>query len=591
MLNYNTTMFDLFQFKVYGISYKKIILNIYLILEICYIFKLEKESFMSDISKELIRIIKDVLKIKFDYNDDNDLVMIEIPKEKIHGDYSTNIAMRLAKVLHNSPLNIANSIKDSFFEYSLIKNVEVVAPGFINFYLNQNSLSSVIKKVLELGNDYGRGEKKNGKIMVEYVSANPTGDLHLGHARGAAYGDALTRIMKFANYDVLREYYVNDAGNQINVLANSLFERYKEALSLPIDLEKVGYQGQDVKILANNIKEQDGDRWLKVDEKEAIEHFKNVGIELELNKIKKDLNLYRVSFDHYQSERELYSTLKVEKTLKLLKKSQYSYERDGALWLKTTNFGDDKDRVLIKSDGTLTYLTPDIAYHKDKFDRGYDELIDILGADHHGYIARLKAGIEIMGYNPGALKVLIVQIVRLMENGEEVKMSKRTGNAVTIRELCEDVGVDVARYFFISKPIDSHLDFDLSLARKQSADNPVYYIQYAYARIASILSRDNSFILKDEYPLLINDKEIELIKLLDAFPKEIEDIAKSKEVNKLCNYVYKLAQNFHSYYNENRVIDESNKDLTVERLSLLKAISIVLKTSLELLGVEAKEKM
>ena len=591
MLNYNTTMFDLFQFKVYGISYKKIILNIYLILEICYIFKLEKESFMSDISKELIRIIKDVLKIKFDYNDDNDLVMIEIPKEKIHGDYSTNIAMRLAKVLHNSPLNIANSIKDSFFEYSLIKNVEVVAPGFINFYLNQNSLSSVIKKVLELGNDYGRGEKKNGKIMVEYVSANPTGDLHLGHARGAAYGDALTRIMKFANYDVLREYYVNDAGNQINVLANSLFERYKEALSLPIDLEKVGYQGQDVKILANNIKEQDGDRWLKVDEKEAIEHFKNVGIELELNKIKKDLNLYRVSFDHYQSERELYSTLKVEKTLKLLKKSQYSYERDGALWLKTTDFGDDKDRVLIKSDGTLTYLTPDIAYHKDKFDRGYDELIDILGADHHGYIARLKAGIEIMGYNPDALKVLIVQIVRLMENGEEVKMSKRTGNAVTIRELCEDVGVDVARYFFISKPIDSHLDFDLSLARKQSADNPVYYIQYAYARIASILSRDNSFILKDEYPLLINDKEIELIKLLDAFPKEIEDIAKSKEVNKLCNYVYKLAQNFHSYYNENRVIDESNKDLTVERLSLLKAISIVLKTSLELLGVEAKEKM
>ena len=546
---------------------------------------------MSDISKELIRIIKDVLKIKFDYNDDNDLVMIEIPKEKIHGDYSTNIAMRLAKVLHNSPLNIANSIKDSFFEYSLIKNVEVVAPGFINFYLNQNSLSSVIKKVLELGNDYGRGEKKNGKIMVEYVSANPTGDLHLGHARGAAYGDALTRIMKFANYDVLREYYVNDAGNQINVLANSLFERYKEALSLPIDLEKVGYQGQDVKILANNIKEQDGDRWLKVDEKEAIEHFKNVGIELELNKIKKDLNLYRVSFDHYQSERELYSTLKVEKTLKLLKKSQYSYEKDGALWLKTTDFGDDKDRVLIKSDGTLTYLTPDIAYHKDKFDRGYDELIDILGADHHGYIARLKAGIEIMGYNPDALKVLIVQIVRLMENGEEVKMSKRTGNAVTIRELCEDVGVDVARYFFISKPIDSHLDFDLSLARKQSADNPVYYIQYAYARIASILSRDNSFILKDEYPLLINDKEIELIKLLDAFPKEIEDIAKSKEVNKLCNYVYKLAQNFHSYYNENRVIDESNKDLTVERLSLLKAISIVLKTSLELLGVEAKEKM
>ena len=546
---------------------------------------------MSEISNKLIDIIKKVLKEKLNYEDKDNLVMIEIPKEKIHGDYSTNIAMRLAKVLHNSPVNIANSIKDGFLEYSLIKEVEVVNPGFINFFLNQGSITSVIKKVLEENKNYGRGNKKQGKIMVEYVSANPTGDLHLGHARGAAYGDALTRIMKFANYDVLREYYVNDAGNQINVLANSLFERYKEASSLKIDIDKIGYQGQDVKILASKIKEEDGDRWLQVDESEALEHFKNIGIELELNKIKKDLDLYRVSFDHYQSERELYSSLKVEKALEFLKKSPYCYESEGALWLKTTEFGDDKDRVLIKSDGSLTYLTPDIAYHKDKFDRGYDELIDILGADHHGYIARLKSGIKIMGYNPDALKVLIVQIVRLMENGEEVKMSKRTGNAITIRELCEDVGVDVARYFFISKPIDSHLDFDLSLARKQSADNPVYYIQYAYARISSILSKDSSFAIKDEYPLLTNDKEIELIKLIDSFPKEVEDIALSKEVNKLCNYIYKLAQTFHSYYNENRVIDDNNKELTSERLSLLKALSIVLKTSLNLLGVEVKEKM
>ena len=546
---------------------------------------------MSEISNKLIDIIKNVLKEKLDYEDKDNLVMIEIPKDKIHGDYSTNIAMRLAKILHNSPINIANSLKDGFLNNSLIKEVEVVNPGFINFFLNQGSLTSVIKKVLEKNENYGRGSKKKGKIMVEYVSANPTGDLHLGHARGAAYGDALTRIMKFANYDVLREYYVNDAGNQINVLANSLFERYKEALSLPIDLNKVGYQGQDVKILATKIKDEDGDKWLNVSEEEALEHFKNIGIELELNKIKKDLDLYRVSFDHYQSERELYSSLKVEKTLEYLKKSPYCYESEGALWLKTTEFGDDKDRVLVKSDGSLTYLTPDIAYHKDKFDRGYDELIDILGADHHGYIARLKAGIKIMGNNPDALKVLIVQIVRLMENGEEVKMSKRTGNAVTIRELCEDVGVDVARYFFISKPIDSHLDFDLSLARKQSADNPVYYIQYAYARISSILSKDSSFIIKDEYPLLTNEKEIEIIKLIDSFPKEVEDIALSKEVNKLCNYIYKLAQTFHSYYNENRVIDENNKELTSERLSLLKALSIVLKTSLNLLGVEAKEKM
>lgn len=547
---------------------------------------------MSEINDKLITLIKDALKNKFNLENKDNLIMIETPKEKKFGDYSTNIAMRLSKELHDNPFNIANLLKEELEKDELIKQVDVIKPGFINFFIKEDSLSKIIKTVIENNENFGRSDlNKDKNVMVEYVSANPTGDLHLGHARGAAYGDSLTRILSFSGYDVLREYYVNDAGNQIEVLANSLFERYKESLGLPFDLEKIGYQGKDVKILASKIKDKDSDKWIHENKEDALRYFKDLGTELELDKIKKDLDLYRISFDHYQSERELYRTGKVEKGLEALKKSGYTYEEGGALWLKTTDFNDDKDRVLIKSDGSLTYLTPDISYHKDKFDRGYTHLIDILGADHHGYIARLKASLKILGYNPDELEVLIIQIVRLMEDGKEVKMSKRTGNAITIRELCEDVGVDVARYFFLSKPIDSHFDFDLTLARKQSSDNPVYYIQYAYARMISILNKDSSFEIKETYSLLNNPKELELMKLMDAFKKEIEEISFSKEVNKLCNYIYKFAQTFHSYYNDSIIIDDKNIELTKERLALIKACSIVLKNALNLIGIEAKEKM
>lgn len=547
---------------------------------------------MSEINDKLISLIKDALKNKFNLENKDNLIMIETPKEKKFGDYSTNIAMRLSKELHDNPFNIANLLKEELEKDELIKQVDVIKPGFINFFIKEDSLSKIIKTVIENNENFGRSDLNKGKnVMVEYVSANPTGDLHLGHARGAAYGDSLTRILSFSGYDVLREYYVNDAGNQIEVLANSLFERYKESLGLPFDLEKIGYQGKDVKILASKIKDKDGDKWIHENKEDALRYFKDLGTELELDKIKKDLDLYRISFDYYQSERELYRTGKVEKGLEALKKSGYTYEEGGALWLKTTDFNDDKNRVLVKSDGSLTYLTPDISYHKDKFDRGYTHLIDILGADHHGYIARLKASLKILGYNPDELEVLIIQIVRLMEDGKEVKMSKRTGNAITIRELCEDVGVDAARYFFLSKPIDSHFDFDLTLARKQSSDNPVYYIQYAYARMISILNKDSSFEIKETYPLLNNSKELELMKLMDAFKKEIEEISFSKEVNKLCNYIYKFAQTFHSYYNDSIIIDDKNIELTKERLALIKACSIVLKNALNLIGIEAKEKM
>lgn len=547
---------------------------------------------MSEISKQLIDLIKDSFKEVYDLELNDSLVMVEIPKDTSHGDYSTNIAMRLAKELHKSPRDIALGVKDSFLKSPLVLNIEIAGPGFINFYLKKDSITGIISKILTEGESYGRNNFGNHeKVMVEYVSANPTGDLHLGHARGAAYGDTLTRILSFSGYDVLREYYVNDAGNQIETLGNSLYERYKEALGLPFDISKIGYQGKDVIKLAKNIANAEKDRWVNDDSIERKDYFKKIGTELELDKIKVDLDLYRVGFDHYQSELDLYRSGKVDNVLEILKKSPYTYTKDDALWLKTTDFNDDKDRVLVKSDGSLTYFTPDIAYHKDKFDRGYDHLINIFGADHHGYMARLKAGLKILGYDDNKLEFRIIQIVRLMENGEEVKMSKRTGNAVTIRELCEDVGVDVARYFFISKPIISHLDFDLNLARKQSNENPVYYIQYAYARMNSILAKESDYEVKDSYPLLVNEKEIALLKHIGAFKDTLVDVCKIKEVNILSNYAYKLAQLFHSFYNDLKVIDLENKELTKERLALVRASQITLNNVLNLLGVEAKESM
>ena len=493
---------------------------------------------MKDLNIEIKNALKESIKKAFDY-EANEEILVEIPKEKTHGDYASSTAMKLARSLHKAPLEIAKTLKPVLEDFSFIEKVEIAGPGFLNFYVKKENLTAILHDILTKNDKYGSSDFGNKeKIMVEYVSANPTGDLHLGHARGAAYGDTLTRILSFVGYDVLR------------------------------DLEAIGYQGKDVKELAKKIAKDDGAKWVDDNSETRKDYFKDIGIKLELDKIKKDLDLYRVHFDHYQSERNLYKDGKVKNALDDLKKSPYYYEQDGATWLKTTEFGDDKDRVLIKSDGTYTYFTPDIAYHKDKFDRGYTKLVDILGADHYGYIARLKAGIKILGYDPDNLEVKMIQIVRLMENGEEVKMSKRTGNAVTIRELCEDVGVDVARYFFISKPIISHLDFDLNLARNQSNENPVYYIQYAFARMSSILRKSSEFEVKESYPLLKDQKEIELIKHLGELKNVLIDIAKVKEVNILCNYAYKLAQLFHSYYNDTKVIDEENKEVTKERLAL-----------------------
>ena len=547
---------------------------------------------MNDILGKLVSITKEVLVKLYGYKDENNLVIFEVPKDLCHGDYSTNIAMRLAKVLHKSPLVIADEIKKELSSNDIILSCEIAGPGFINLFIKKDAMTSMLKEIISEDEHYCNNIiKSKEKIMVEYVSANPTGDLHLGHARGAAYGDSLTRVLKYVGYDCLREYYVNDAGNQIEVLGNSLFERYKEALGLPFNVDKIGYQGKDVINLATKIANDSKDAYININSEERDSYFKKIGTELELEKIKKDLDLYRVGFDHFQSELDLYRSSKVKNTLQDLLKSGKTYQKDNALWLKTTDYGDDKDRVLVKSDGSYTYLLPDIAYHKDKFDRGYDHLIDLFGADHHGYIARLKAGLEILGYDPNKLEIKIIQIVRLMENGQEVKMSKRTGNAVTIKELCDDVGVDVARYFFISKPIVSHLDFDLDLARKHSNENPIYYIQYAYARISSILKKRSDYENKDVYCLLKEEKEITILKTLSLFKDTLLDVSENKEVNILSNYAYKLAQDFHSYYSEIKIIDENNISLTKERLALIKGISIILKITLNLLGIEAKESM
>ncbi len=545
---------------------------------------------MNKIENKLVSIINDAVKKTFDL-DSSDLAMVEIPRDNTNGDYSTNIAMRLAKSLHKKPLDIANQLKDSLSD-EVIEKVEIAGPGFINFWMKQGAIADVINTVLEKSEDYGKSDSGKGeKVLLEYVSANPTGILHLGHARGAAWGDSCAKIMKFAGYDPLREYYINDAGNQMDMLALSIEARYRESYGLDFTLPEDGYHGKDVVNIALQIKENDGDKWLNVDREEALAYFKKEGEHLEMERIKKDLALYRCEFDSWISEAKLVSENRVNKAIERMVSMGLTYEKDGALWFKSTEYGDDKDRVLRKQNGYYTYLSPDIANHVYKLERGYNKLVNLWGADHHGYIPRMKAAIEAMGYPKDVLEVDIIQMVRLMENGEEVKMSKRTGNAVTIRELCEDVGVDAARYFFLCRALDTQFDFDLGLARSKTNDNPVYYVQYAYARICSILKNAPDCHKQDSYTLLNTDKETDLLKHINEFTDTVSDCAANRSPNKLCNYAQKLATYFHSFYGSCKVIDDSNPELMNERLCLLKATQITLKNTLGLLGIDAPEKM
>ncbi|MBB6733768.1 arginine--tRNA ligase [Cohnella zeiphila] len=525
-------------------------------------------------------------------------VVLEAPKDKAHGDLASNLAMQLTKIARRNPRQIAEAILDKLDRASAsIVSAEIAGPGFLNFRLDKASLYPVIAEARAQGDDYGRGSAGQGrKIQVEFVSANPTGSLHLGHARGAAVGDVLCNVLDFAGYDVTREYYINDAGKQVANLAASIEARYKQALGRQADMPEDGYYGEDIVGFAKELAEKEGDRLLSLSDEERFQYFRSYGLEKELDKIKRDLARFGVRFDVWFSETSLYENDRVVAALDALRAQGYVYEEDGAIWLKTTAFGDDKDRVLVKNDGSYTYLTPDVAYHMDKYGRGFDRMINIWGADHHGYIPRMKAAMAALGNDPDKLTVLIAQMVSLFQNGEKVKMSKRTGKAITVEDLMDEVGVDAIRYFFTMRSMDTHLDFDMDLAVSTSNENPVYYVQYAHARICSIFRQAEeqgiALVPAGEAPLakLATGHEFDLIRKVGELPETIAAAAAAYAPHQIIRYVYELAALLHSYYRAERVMTE-DAEQTQARLQLLAAVRVALAVGLKLIGVSAPEKM
>lgn len=546
---------------------------------------------MNFIEETLVAAIEEIIKKEFGIEKESGLVMLEIPNKTENGDYATNIAMRLTKRVGKAPRDVASVIVEGLSDHEMISSIVVAGPGFINFFIKPDVMAGVIPIIRDLDQNYGSSDFGEGrKILLEYVSANPTGQLHVGHARGAAWGDSLLRILNFAGYKADGEFYVNDLGNQITMLSHSLFARYQQALGVDAKMPEDGYHAQDIKDIALDVIEQEGDVWLDKDQSLWEPYFKELGIKFELDRIKRDLVTFNVRIDNYVSEKSLYDEGRVEKSLNELKDRGFTYEADGALWLRTTDFKDDKDRVMIKSDGSYTYLVPDIGYHLYKLERGYDELIDLLGGDHHGYIARMEAALEALGYKD-VFDVDIIQMVRLIEDGVEVVMSKRTGNAVGLIELVDDIGVDATRYFFVSRALQTPLDFDMTLARSKANDNPVFYAQYAHARICSILRTVGSVDEVKNLDALVHPKEIELLKHLNEFPSIVADAAKSRQVHKVANYIHNLSSLFHSFYGAVKVIDTENADATAQRVLLLDATRITLRNALDLIGVSAPEKM
>jgi len=516
-----------------------------------------------------------------------DKIIIETPKDSKNGDYSTNIALVLTKILKENPMNIANKIA-SVIDDESIEKVDVAAPGFINIYLTKKVLLDEINKIITEDRDYGKNQSGNNtKVNLEYVSANPTGTLHIGHGRGATYGDNLSRILSFCGYDVTREYYINDAGNQMNNLGISIKERYKEICGLTCNLPEDGYHGKEIIAIAQQIYDNYNDSKLNED----IPYFKQEGLNILLDAIKKDLDNFRVNFDVFTSEQSLYDKGEVEQVLNSFKKNNNCYIAENALWLKTSEYGDEKDRVIVKNDGAYTYLLPDIAYHVNKIERGYKQLIDVLGADHHGYINRLKGALEILGHDSSILDIEILQMVRLLRDGEEIKISKRTGKSITLNELIDEVGINATRYFFASKSLDTQMDFDLGLAVKNSNDNPVYYIEYANARISKVLNNyEENITPKEKYNTLEEDIAYNIMNKLIRFEDTVISAAIKKQPHIICNYVYELATLFHSYYGAYKFITD-DIEYTEERMILLKAIKIVINNSLNLIGVIPREEM
>lgn len=543
-------------------------------------------------------------------------VMLEVPPQKEFGDFATNFAMQSARSLHCAPRQIAQAVVDNL-DCASVERMEIAGPGFINFYLKQNWTSDLLSSIIAAGEDYGNLPANDfGRVQVEYVSANPTGPLHIGHARGAAVGSAMVNLLRAAGYDVESEYYINDAGNQMNNLAASVNARYLQLLKLedmggvPADLTvkkldeiptgipfpENGYHGYDIIETAQRIIRIYGKEFVALDEKERLAKFLEIAYKEKLAGLKEDLEAFGVTFDVWFSEKSLHEANKIHEAVDFLKERGYIYEQGGALWLKSTEQGDDKDRVVIRDNGVPTYFAADIAYHRNKFERGFARVINLWGADHHGYIARVKAAVNALGFDANNLEIMLLQMVRLYRNGDIVKLSKRTGETITLRELMDEVGTDAARYFFCMRSLDSQLDFDMTLATEKSNENPVYYIQYAHARICSIARQlaeaGISAVSASELKLdtLTAPEELALIKKLGEYPELIARAARERAVHSVATYTYELAGLFHSFYNQCRILGVDT-DLQQARIALVKAVGHTIRHALGILGVSAPERM
>jgi arginyl-tRNA synthetase len=527
-------------------------------------------------------------------------IEVEIPKDTTHGDYASNVAMVLASRVGKKlpPRKIAEVLIEHIDDRdNILEKVEIAGPGFINVFIRENVWATLLKEIEEREDDYGTSDLGNGKkILVEFVSANPTGPLHIGHGRGAVVGDVLANILSASGYSVFREYYINDQGNQMNNLGISVLARYLELLGETVEFPETGYRGDYIRVLAGKMMERDGDIHGKRDREAAIRDFTEYAAGAILAEIKEDLKAFGVVFESYFSEKDLYKDSGVTGLLAELEAKGFIYHDGETLWFKTTDFGDEKDRVVIRKNGEPTYFAADIAYHRNKYERGFDSLIDIWGADHHGYIPRMLASIQAMGHKKDSLKIILVQLVSLLREGKPVAMSTRAGEFVTLREVMDEVGRDAARYNFLMRRSDSHLDFDLDLAKKQSNENPVYYVQYAHARICSILrfGEERGYTIpaygEADLSLLNLPEEIQLVKVITRFPELIEGAVLSLEPHRLTFYLNDLAAIFHSYYNKYKVISDDEK-LSLARLFLVKSIRTVVNNALRLLGVTAPEKM
>ncbi len=535
-------------------------------------------DFEQAIITNISAIIKKTFKVEVN-------VELEKPKDITNGTFSTNVAMKLTKELKKNPREIATLIINNYKRCEYIEKIEIAGPGFINFYMNEKYLNMIVAAIDQ---NYGQHVKRNdNKYLVEYVSANPTGDLHLGHARGGAYGDALIRIMKKAGYDVTSEYYINDAGSQMENLGLSVKYFYLQLLNIDTEFPTDGYRGQDIKAIAQKMYDQYGDQ----KQKEELNFYIEYGYAHNLKEIKNILASINISFDNWVSERSLYASNEVESSLQVLRESGDLYDQDGAVWLATSKYLDDKDRAIRKSDGSFTYFAADIAYHINKYKRGYDHLIDIWGADHHGYVARVRSSIQSLGQDPEAFEVPLVQMVSILNDGDTVKMSKRAGTSVTIKDLLQTVESEALRYFFVMRSPDTQLDFDIKIASETTMENPMYYIQYANARISSVLAdmEIQKITIKDELTI-ISELETEIINHLSTYPKIICEAAEKRLPHIMCNYLYDLATLFHKYYNQQRVFGISQEVVENKRI-MYTAIKHVIVSGLDCLGIEARDEM